>query len=64
MEKIYKIGNLQVNERGLERMYQSLDQLRRQHVYSYDYFVTLTACMEEVAKKSKRLKALAERSEE
>lgn len=63
MNRTYKIGNLKVNECGLERIYQLLNELRRQHVHSYDYYVALTACMDELAKRSKRLKALAERNE-
>ena len=61
MTRMYKIGNLKVNECGLECIYLILDELRRKHIHCYDYYMVLTCCMEEVAKRSKRLKASVER---
>ena len=63
MNRTYKIGNHKVNEDELEYIYLSLDELRGEYVHDQYYYVSLTYCMEEVAKRSKRLKALAEKAE-
>lgn len=63
MNRMYKIGNHKVNEDGLEMIYLCLDELRGEHIHDLYYYLSLTYCMEEVAKRSRRLKALMERSE-
>lgn len=63
MNRLYRLGNDRyVDEYGLERIYQSLDELRSRNLYSFEYFYALTCCMEEVAKRSKRLKRLVEKN--
>lgn len=62
MNRVYKIGTRRVDEGGLVRMYQVLDELRWLNVYDLERYIVLSACMEELAKRSKRLKALVERS--
>lgn len=63
MTRLYKIGNHKVNEDGLELIYLCLDELRGEYVHDQYYYLSLTYCMEEVAKRSKRLKSLAEMAE-
>lgn len=63
MNRMYKIGTRRVDEGGLERIYITLDELRQAHIYDYNCYIALTCCMEELTKRSKRLKALVERSE-
>ena len=62
MTRLYKIGKQRFDEDGLERIYNVLDELRRYYVHDIERYVALSACMEELAKRSKRLKALVERS--
>lgn len=63
MNRKYKIGNHKVNEDELEYIYLCLDELRWKYVHDPYYYLSLIYCMEEVAKRSKRLKALAEKAE-
>lgn len=63
MDRIYKIGTRRVDEGGLERIYHALEELRHDNVYNYEYYIVLSCCMEEVAKRSKRLKAFVELAE-
>lgn len=63
MNRLYRLGNDRyVDEHGLECIYQPLDELRSHNLYSFEYFFALTCCMEEVAKRSKRLKKLVEKN--
>lgn len=63
MDRIYKIGNRRFSEITLERMYHVLDELRLNNVYDIERYIVLTTCMEELTKRSKWLKALAEKAE-
>ena len=63
MERMYKVGTRRVDEGGLIRMYQVLDELRWLNVYNMERYIVLSACMEELAKRSKRLKSFVEQTE-
>ena len=63
MNRLYKIGTYRFDEEGMERIYNTLYELRRYFVYDIERYVALSACMEEVAGRSKRLKTLAEQAE-
>ena len=60
---MYKIVNHKVDDYDLERMYHVLEELRHYNVYDMERYIVLTACMEELTKRSKRLKALVETAE-
>lgn len=63
MINTYKFGFRRFDEKGVERIYNVLYDLRLYYVHDFERYIALSACMEELTKRSKRLKALVEKAE-